>query len=1163
MKKTILLLFLLIVTSITVSGVDVNSCQTLTGNGQTWDLTQDVSTSGQVCFRINGDNNVLNLKGHTVNYANVNFNQVYNGDFELGNVGWDLSHASAEITQGEYYSNQVKFGDFGARIHLPASQSPYIKTSQPVTLIPGVEYIISAYAYNHISDNITVYMQLVDQNDNPILHEFTQEDVRNTFLVERAGIMWRGIQFIPQSQFTHWYSFHVNSNTNAYVKIWVDGPDIGLSGDIYIDGVKLLGAAYEGIVISGSGNRITNGNIMQASEDCFQCDAIASASNTEIDNLNIHTKGVQSQNIDAGWNSNVHIHHNTLTTDVHTVIVRDWGFELIDVTRTRGGLDIHDNNVLDSPQYGIRVSNYNSTIPGDNCGGIYNNYISHESKYTQAFGIGAYCDGLHVYDNVINISNGRGIHVGQELEKIYNNYIDIAEGRNQEYGGMTGFGIQIEGGLDNEIYGNTVIARTHPGNGAAAAMRITDDSGGNDIHDNTFIAIQEHEGLSAAAVYLYTASNPSTFSRNNFESNDRLVRLDRSNGYTFVNNTFKMNPGLSVPYTFQVDAFATGQELIDTILLSGTVLDSVIPTTGTFDFTAKYTVTVLVQDNRGDMLSGTIVTVRDNENEVVFSGTTGADGRVTGQVTEFVRSGSSGRTDYGPFTITANYLGTIQSVSADIDRTWSQNFTFDFSGITPSNIRCQTSAGWSNCSGLDYGDTITAVSVDCADSDGIITGAAFTLKNIDDDYTYFRGMPGSGSGTYMYSVSGNGQIVDSGDFELSATCSDNEGNTATAKAQWSVPWGVLSAAHQTPMDGYTVGLGNTMTFSTTVTCDSRDCGDVTASADPIAVWGYGGTFTGSADIIDGYIEYNNPDSNNMEGGQMQVWRYAYYPPGQYDNLGLLWFDIDKANVSSEGRINDCTLSMYYYTGQAWGGELEVHRAINDDWHNYYQTLTWNYLSPSGSITWTGGLGNVLSSFDPEVIDRMAYADIVDNRYVWDITPLCEGWIKGTFPNYGVWIMGESTDRAYLRASQTSTPQERPIITLNYSDDPKGIIPMNSGYPFYTVTQNPRGPTTLSCLDDMKQGDTCTTTWSVVSNTTTGNYSFFTIYESEYLEIDIVRSPKIIVIATETSSSCSLRYDVEPCDVLGITEVINAINGWYVNQISIPELIEHLRVWKGE
>lgn len=62
---------------------------------------------------------------------------------------------------------------------------------------------------------------------------------------------------------------------------------------------------------------------------------------------------------------------------------------------------------------------------------------------------------------------------------------------------------------------------------------------------------------------------------------------------------------------------------------------------------------------------------------------------------------------------------------------------------------------------------------------------------------------------------------------------------------------------------------------------------------------------------------------------------------------------------------------------------------------------------------------------------------------------------------------------------------------------KGVIPMNSGSPFYTINQNPVYSSNDSCLENMSAGDICNLSWTV-NSTATGKWEFFTIYETNSL-----------------------------------------------------------------
>jgi len=45
------------------------------------------------------------------------------------------------------------------------------------------------------------------------------------------------------------------------------------------------------------------------------------------------------------------------------------------------------------------------------------------------------------------------------------------------------------------------------------------------------------------------------------------------------------------------------------------------------------------------------------------------------------------------------------------------------------------------------------------------------------------------------------------------------------------------------------------------------------------------------------------------------------------------------------------------------------------------------------------------------------------------------------------------------------------------------------------------------------------------------------------------------------SSCTLTYDVEPCDCINNIELQNAVDAWYAGTLSTSNLYSHFQVWK--
>ncbi|MBN2422330.1 DUF2341 domain-containing protein [Candidatus Woesearchaeota archaeon] len=84
----------------------------------------------------------------------------------------------------------------------------------------------------------------------------------------------------------------------------------------------------------------------------------------------------------------------------------------------------------------------------------------------------------------------------------------------------------------------------------------------------------------------------------------------------------------------------------------------------------------------------------------------------------------------------------------------------------------------------------------------------------------------------------------------------------------------------------------------------------------------------------------------------------------------------------------------------------------------------------------------------------------------------------------------------------STWGENRTILINNSLS-KGIIPMNSGSPFYTISDNPMLSNFTACLANMTGGKTCDTTWQVnatgIANTT---WEFYVTYASLNYSINV-------------------------------------------------------------
>ena len=114
---------------------------------------------------------------------------------------------------------------------------------------------------------------------------------------------------------------------------------------------------------------------------------------------------------------------------------------------------------------------------------------------------------------------------------------------------------------------------------------------------------------------------------------------------------------------------------------------------------------------------------------------------------------------------------------------------------------------------------------------------------------------------------------------------------------------------------------------------------------------------------------------------------------------------------------------------------------------------------------------------------------------------------------------------------------------------KGIIPMNSGTPFYTTTNNPMNSSHTSCLGNLKAGQTCNQTWQVnATGQTDVDWEFYVIYNSTHasnqtprvnITIVIDQPPNTTLVSPApgyTSTTADVTFSCNATDDFGLTNI---------------------------
>jgi len=658
--------------------INVSECQILSGDNNYYLVTADINAS-ETCFNIltGADDNVLDLNEHVINYAYFDLPEVYNGDFEIQGAtpqdadGWDLTTgaSNARRISGITPSDQVWNGQHSIAFEATPGIEEFITSTTTLTLQPGVKYMVGGHFYHNLDPSIQIHIELLNVSDDSVIMSTTCERGVGSINPQR------GLQFCPwwpQREDDH--QFYVSSPTEAYVKIRVTGA--GSVGDIYFDYIRVFGSDSRAIETGQNfRNEIKNGVFNQTNINCFECHAISGGFLTEfyIHDLEFYPGGIDSKAIVGRGNDavidNINIIHNSYygNDPRDTVVFRDDMYALVSLSTMAGtgGTNISNSRLLGSPQIAIWLDISGDYIPAP-ARHIYNNYISNNGKYTQNFGIQTtHINDLHIYNNTINHTLGRGIHLdgaGTVNNHIYNNTIIVRDSAHHgEMQRTTAYGIQMENGGGHSIHDNYIECRTHPIRGSCEDIRMSHTITNTDIFNNTLIAINENpelgNGFYAAVIYAIEYFSGTTHIRNNnMKTNSRFFYLYDTSGMNFTSNIMEiLTPTINYDtYYFYGSSYLN----LDNYAINNTEINEIDYTQVSYAnshsdedswFQVKWYVVVDAIQS-GSPLNGITVNVYDDTGTLIESKQTGSyeDGSAIFEIVEMTHN-------YGVFQYPSSY----------------------------------------------------------------------------------------------------------------------------------------------------------------------------------------------------------------------------------------------------------------------------------------------------------------------------------------------------------------------------------------------------------------------------------------------------------------------------------------------------------------------------
>lgn len=219
--------------------------------------------------------------------------------------------------------------------------------------------------------------------------------------------------------------------------------------------------------------------------------------------------------------------------------------------------------------------------------------------------------------------------------------------------------------------------------------------------------------------------------------------------------------------------------------------------------------------------------------------------------------------------------------------------------------------------------------------------------------------------------------------------------------------------------------------------------------------GHGPTLTkviqpDAATAPDTYISYLSPTINYGTSSTSPVTQRS-----GNNKRSLLQFDLSRFTAAAT--IVSANLSLYQNSFSSLGGPVSAHRLSGGAWSE--TASSWN--NRNTVLAWTTAGGDYEAS---AVAVTTITAGLVD-WFSWDITPLAQDWVSGTYPNNGLIVIPDTvnSDATFVSSDQANTLI--PKITVSYNC-PCGEECYTAAPPV-TVTLNPVADAFIDSLNASK------------------------------------------------------------------------------------------------
>lgn len=639
--------------------------------GSTYVLLNNISSNASAIFL--GKNITLDLNGYTITFAEGNYENIPNYDFEEGLAEWDFSKApGAKIEDTKV---QVFTGDRVLRlnkgeeitseyINLPLSGRSYFA----ICGVAAMSMRVSVYVENEMGESVVC-------ENNYDSSQIQGCPIENRSPRLGGGFVYAHLKDVPSGK----YRVRVKAETDCIVDHIDIRPamDVGIGiiektrtyahADHLLGGIGGYSAFYDYTsdfknslpfdslpVVEGEGVIIIkNGIIKSGSKGVLNWGIQSTASNVKIilDNVKIVASGIST--------GAVNVPHATITNchfDIQSPFVINrhgpLAYSAVDLGKGK------NSRVSYSEFYGGQGC---LTFRGDSIL-IHDNLFVNRQTVTNHYSIMA-GDNAKIFRNIFKPEIGSGIGIFHKNTEIYENEFFIeAAPPSCEYGhedystnairlGDYGAEPGSDGGCyGNKIYNNNFYIRgkdfpDHEDYIPVATAVFYSTSGGDNYIYNNHIEITDNDPDSkneTLAFYIGGGSIGGIIEKNTIISNVPPFWVASLYGpasdMKIIQNTIERSK--DVPGDFAHIRMGTWSYLAENIEFRSNNIrgeDSLIfrNTNMPHSYSVYWTLSILTKDKKDKAIEGAVIEIRNKNNEVVYTGKSAKDGYVRVELKEY------------------------------------------------------------------------------------------------------------------------------------------------------------------------------------------------------------------------------------------------------------------------------------------------------------------------------------------------------------------------------------------------------------------------------------------------------------------------------------------------------------------------------------------------